>query len=140
MADGGGGGCPRKPQGYTATRSASNTMFAMPAATVTASPSRVFPQSQKSSGIHIAGYGNKLNLTFEEIDSIIQQGKEPGVYMYIYTGGEPLVRKKDLIRVCEKHEDCIFLYFTNATLIDEAFADEMLRVKTLSPLLYSRSG
>ena len=107
---------------------------------MTASPSRVFPQSQKSSGIHIAGYGNKLNLTFEEIDSIIQQGKEPGVYMYIYTGDEPLVRKKDLIRVCEKHEDCIFLYFTNATLIDEAFADEMLRVKTLSPLLYSRSG
>ena len=42
-------------------------------------------------------YGNKLNLTFDEIDSIIAQGKELGVYMYIYTGGEPLVRKKDLI-------------------------------------------
>lgn len=130
---------PGSPKDNTATRSASNTMFVMPAATVTASPSWGL-QSQKSSGIHIAGYGNKLNLTFEEIDSIIQQGKELGVYMYIYTGGEPLVRKKDLIRICEKHEDCIFLYFTNATLIDKAFADEMLRVKTLSPLLYSRSG
>ena len=86
-------------------------------------------------GCWAAEYGNKLNLTFEEIDSIIQQGKELGVYMYIYTGGEPLVRKKDLIRICEKHEDCVFLCFTNATLIDEAFADEMLRVKNFVPAI-----
>ena len=82
-------------------------------------------------GCWAAEYGNKLNLTFDEIDNIIQQGKALGIYMYIYTGGEPLVRKKDIIRLCEKHSDCVFLCFTNATLIDEAFADEMLRVKTL---------
>ena len=86
-------------------------------------------------GCWAAEYGNKLNLTFEEIDSIIQQGKELGIYMYIYTGGEPLVRKKDLIRLCEKHDDCIFLCFTNATLIDEAFAEEMLRVKNFIPAI-----
>ena len=56
------------------------------------------------------------NLSYEEIDDIIRQGKELGVYMYIYTGGEPLVRKADLIRLCEKHDDCLFLCFTNATL------------------------
>lgn len=55
--------------------------------------------------------------------------------MYIYTGGEPLVRKKDLIRLCEAHSDCIFLCFTNATLIDEAFADELLRVKNFIPAI-----
>lgn len=86
-------------------------------------------------GCWAAEYGNKLNLTFEEIDSIIRQGKELGIYMYIYTGGEPLVRKKDLIRLCEKHEDCMFLCFTNATLIDEAFAEEMLRVKNFIPAI-----
>ena len=86
-------------------------------------------------GCWAAEYGNKLNLTFEEIDDIIRQGKELGVYMYIYTGGEPLVRKKDLIRLCEKHDDCVFLSFTNATLIDEAFADEMLRVKNFVPAI-----
>lgn len=47
-------------------------------------------------GCWAAEYGNKLNLTYEEIDDIIRQGKELGVYMYIYTGGEPLVRKKIL--------------------------------------------
>ena len=55
--------------------------------------------------------------------------------MYIYTGGEPLVRKKDLIRLCEKHSDCVFLCFTNGTLIDEAFADEMLRVGNFVPAI-----
>ena len=86
-------------------------------------------------GCWAAEYGNKLNLTFDEIDSIINQGKELGVYMYIYTGGEPLVRKKDLIRLCEKHDDCVFLTFTNGTLIDEKFADDMLRVGNFIPAI-----
>ena len=86
-------------------------------------------------GCWAAEYGNKLNLSYEEIDDIIRQGKELGIYMYIYTGGEPLVRKADLIRLCEKHSDCVFLCFTNATLIDEAFADEMLRVGNFVPAI-----
>lgn len=86
-------------------------------------------------GCWTAEYGNKLNLTFDEIDSIIRQGKEMGVYMYIYTGGEPMVRKADLIKLCEKHSDCQFLTFTNGTLIDEKFADEMLRVKNFIPAI-----
>ena len=86
-------------------------------------------------GCWAAEYGNKLNLTFDEIDDIIRQGKELGVYFYIYTGGEPLVRKDDIIRLCEKHSDCVFLSFTNGTLIDEAFADEMLRVGNFVPAI-----
>ena len=86
-------------------------------------------------GCWAAEYGNKLNLTFDEIDNIIEQGKELGVYIYIYTGGEPLVRKDDLIALCNKHNDCIFLCFTNSTLIDEKFADDMLRVKNFIPAI-----
>ncbi|MGN1344365.1 MAG: radical SAM protein, partial [Traorella sp.] len=86
-------------------------------------------------GCWAAEYGNKLNLSVDEIDHIIQQGKELGIYMYIYTGGEPLVRKKDLIKICEKHNDCVFLCFTNATLIDEEFADDMLRVGNFYPAI-----
>jgi MoaA/NifB/PqqE/SkfB family radical SAM enzyme len=46
-----------------------------------------------------------------------------------------LVRKKDLIRLCEKHNDCVFLSFTNGTLIDESFTEEMLRVKNFVPAI-----
>ena len=84
-------------------------------------------------GCWAAEYGNRLNLTFEELDSIVTQGKELGTYMYIFTGGEPLVRKKDVIALCEKHSDCEFLSFTNGTLIDEDFCRQMLRVKNFVP-------
>jgi MoaA/NifB/PqqE/SkfB family radical SAM enzyme len=86
-------------------------------------------------GCWAAEYGNKLNLSYEELDDIIRQGKELGVMMYIYTGGEPLVRKDDIIKLCEKHNDAMFLSFTNATLIDDKFADEMLRVKNFIPAI-----
>lgn len=86
-------------------------------------------------GCWAAEYGNQLNLSLDTIDSIIQQGKKMGTYMYIYTGGEPLVRKKDLIKICEMHPDCEFLSFTNGTLIDEEFCEEMLRVKNFVPAI-----
>ncbi|MGN0295032.1 MAG: radical SAM protein [Lachnospiraceae bacterium] len=82
-------------------------------------------------GCWAAEYGHKLNLTFDELDSIITQGKELGIYYYMYTGGEPLVRKKDIIRLCEKHSDCMFHAFTNGTLVDEEFCQEMKRVGNL---------
>ena len=86
-------------------------------------------------GCWAAEYGNKMNLSPETWDSIIEQGKQMGVGMFIYTGGEPMVRKKEIIRMCEKHSDCMFLSFTNGTLIDEEFADEMLRVKNFIPAI-----
>ena len=86
-------------------------------------------------GCWAAEYGNKLNLSLETIDSIIRQGKEMGTYMYIYTGGEPLVRKEDLMKICEMHPNCAFLAFTNGSLIDEEFCNEMLRVKNFVPAI-----
>ena len=89
----------------------------------------------KCKGCWAAEYGNSLNLSYKQIDDIISQGKELGIYFYIFTGGEPLVRKKDILKICEKHNDCEFLIFTNSTLIDEEFIDEMLRLKNIVPAI-----
>lgn len=86
-------------------------------------------------GCWAAEYGDRLNMDIDTLDDIIKQGKEMGTYMYIYSGGEPLVKKKDIIKLCEKHDDCVFLAFTNGTLIDEDFAKEMLRVKNFIPAI-----
>ena len=86
-------------------------------------------------GCWAAEYGHKLNLSYEEIDDIINQGVALGVHIYIYTGGEPLVRKHDLIRLCKAHPDCSFLCFTNATLIDEDFCQDLLRVSNFVPAI-----
>lgn len=86
-------------------------------------------------GCWAAEYGNRMNLTYEEMDNIVCQGIELGTYVYLFTGGEPLVRKKDIMRLCEAHPDCVFSSFTNGTLIDEAFAEEMLRVRNFMPAI-----
>jgi len=82
-------------------------------------------------GCWAAEYGNKLNLSYDELSSVINQGKELGVYFYMFTGGEPLVRKKDIIKLCKEHRECQFLAFTNGTLVDEDFCQEMKRVGNL---------
>ena len=66
------------------------------------------------------------------MDKICTQGKELGVYTYLMTGGEPLVRKADILKLAEKHNDCYFHIFTNSTLIDQAFCDEVKRLGNLS--------
>ena len=89
----------------------------------------------KCIGCWASEYGNKLNLDFETLDSIVRQGKELGISVYLFSGGEPLVAKDRIIKLCEAHPDCLFVSFTNGTLIDEDFAKEMLRVKNFIPTI-----
>ena len=79
-------------------------------------------------GCWAAEYGNKLNLSYEVMDKIVTEGKELGIHAYLFTGGEPLIRKDDIIKLCEKHQDVAFHAFTNGTLIDQKFCDDLLRV------------
>jgi MoaA/NifB/PqqE/SkfB family radical SAM enzyme len=82
-------------------------------------------------GCWSAEYGHKMNLTFEEMDRIVTEGKQIGVYFYMMTGGEPLVRKADVLKLCRKHKDCIFGAFTNGTLVDEQFCKDLKEVRNL---------
>ncbi len=91
--------------------------------------------NMKCKGCWASEYGHNQSLTFEELDDIIEQGKKLGIFFYMYTGGEPLMRKDDLIKLCEKHRECYFVAFTNGTLIDEKFADEIARVGNFSVTL-----
>ncbi|MCR4842666.1 MAG: radical SAM protein [Eubacterium sp.] len=77
-------------------------------------------------------YGRKNNLSFEDMDKIVTQGKELGTYLYMLTGGEPLVRKKDILRLAEKHNDAEFAIFDNSTLIDDDFCKEVVRLGNIT--------
>ncbi len=79
----------------------------------------------KCTGCWAAEYKKTDSMDYNLLDRIIREGKELGIYMYIYSGGEPLVRKKDLVQLARKHNDCMFLAFTNGTLIDDELAAEM---------------
>ncbi|NLM65332.1 MAG: radical SAM protein [Firmicutes bacterium] len=79
-------------------------------------------------GCWAAEYDRHSNLSYEDMDSICRQGKELGIHFYIFSGGEPLVRANDIIRLCEAHQDCFFMAFTNGTLVTDELCEEMLRV------------
>ena len=86
----------------------------------------------KCKGCWSAEYGHKSNLTLDEMRSIINQCTELGTHFYMLTGGEPLIRKKDIITLCRENPDCAFLAYTNATLIDQELCDEIRSVGNLA--------
>lgn len=80
-------------------------------------------------------YGHKNSMSYEDMDKIVTQGKELGTYLYFMTGGEPTVRKADILKLAEKHNDCMFGLFSNSTLIDDAFCQKIVELGNITFLL-----
>lgn len=80
----------------------------------------------KCKGCWAAEYGYKSNLTLDEMRRVISECKELGTHFFMYTGGEPLIRKNDLITLAKENQDCIFLAYTNGTLVDDEFCEELV--------------
>jgi MoaA/NifB/PqqE/SkfB family radical SAM enzyme len=83
-------------------------------------------------GCYAGDYGKDLELTSEEIDSILTQMKEMGVYFAVISGGEPFF-KKDIFDIFRKHSDMAFLVFTHGGLIDEAMVEKLIEVGNVMP-------
>ena len=62
---------------------------------------------------------------------MVTEAKELGIHGFVLTGGEPTVRKKDIFKLAQKHNDCGFMLFTNGTLVDQEFCDEMKKSKNI---------
>lgn len=84
-------------------------------------------------GCWAAEYGKNLSLSYETLASIVEQGKKLGTFVYLFSGGEPLMRKSDIIKLCKANPDCAFLSFTNGTLVDEEFVEQIAEVGNFVP-------
>ncbi len=91
--------------------------------------------NKKCKGCWSAEYGHKQNLSLKEMENVIGQANELGTHVFMFTGGEPFIRKDDIFKLCENHPDCVFLTFTNATLIDEKCCENIKRVGNLTPVV-----
>ncbi len=80
-------------------------------------------------------YGHKVKLSFEEMDKIVTEGKELGVYLYMMTGGEPMCAKNDILKLCEKHNDCFFAAYSNSTFITEELCQKIVELGNLTFML-----
>ncbi len=83
-------------------------------------------------GCWAADYQKNSNLSYEKLDELFTDAQKIGVVQIIMSGGEPLMRKNDIIRLCEKHRKLTFGLFTNATLIDEKFVEDLVRIGNLN--------
>lgn len=78
--------------------------------------------------------GGKKALSLEQLDGILRVCKQEGSYFFGILGGEPLMYK-GLLDVLEKHPDCYFQLFTNATLLTEDLAFRLKRMGNVTPLI-----
>ncbi len=87
----------------------------------------------KCTGCWAAEYGHTKQLSYEDMDKLITEAEALGTHAFLMTGGEPLIRKDDIIKLCEAHPYSHFHCFTNGTLIDDAFCKEAVRVANFTP-------
>ena len=93
-----------------------------------------------SCNLHCTGcwardYEKNVNLSFDKLDELCTDAQKIGVLQIIFSGGEPLMRKKDILKLAERHRKLTFGMFTNGTLIDEAFAESMARLGNLNAFI-----
>lgn len=85
-------------------------------------------------GCYAGYYKKNFELTFDEIDSVLNQAKEMGIYFCVVSGGEPLFHK-DIFRMFEKHNDVIFHMYTNGSLIDEKTCQRLAETGNVIPAI-----
>lgn len=83
-------------------------------------------------GCYAGDYGKSLELTLDELDSILLQMKEMGVYFAVISGGEPFYMQ-GIFDIFKKHSDMAFLVFTHGGLIDEQMVQKLIEVGNVMP-------
>ncbi len=78
-------------------------------------------------------------LTWSILDRLMTEAKQLwGVPLFVLSGGEPLMYRsegKSILDLVEKHSDCLFLMFTNGTLLSREVVARLARLGNLTPAL-----
>ena len=87
-----------------------------------------------------ASAGNKnAKLSWGMLDRIIDEARRLwDIKLVVFSGGEPFNYKsggKDILDIAFKYPDCLFLVFTNGTLIDKKLALRIAQCKNITPAL-----
>ena len=88
----------------------------------------------KCYGCYAGNYDKTEELSFDDVDSIIRQAKEMGIYLIVFSGGEPF-SWKPLMRIFEKHKDCFFQVYTSGLLLDDPTVDRLAKMSYVSPAI-----
>jgi len=73
-------------------------------------------------------------ISFDEMNTLIENAKKHGNSFFGILGGEPFMHP-DLLRILAAHPDCYFQIFTNGHFITDKVAAEMRRIGNATPLI-----
>jgi MoaA/NifB/PqqE/SkfB family radical SAM enzyme len=74
-------------------------------------------------------------MTPEVLSSIVDQAAKLGVSVIVVAGGEPLVRKDEILCTAQAHPEILFPVFTNGLLIDETIAGAIAKCRNIVPVI-----
>ncbi|MDI6871710.1 MAG: radical SAM protein [Bacillota bacterium] len=76
----------------------------------------------RCTGCWAGDYRRTDDLELDLLRRILDEARPLGVHLIVVSGGEPLVRKGDLLTWAREYPDFVFHVFTNGTLLDREFA------------------
>lgn len=87
----------------------------------------------RCTGCYAGNYSKKDDIPFEEVDRIIGEARDLGIYYIVVLGGEPFFYDK-MLDLYEKYNDVMFTPFTNGSLFDEKLADRIKKLGNVFPM------
>lgn len=87
----------------------------------------------RCTGCYAANYDKKDDIPKEEVDRIVKEARDLGIYYIVVLGGEPFFNKY-MLDIYEKYNDVMFTPFTNGTLFDEELADRLQKLGNVMPM------
>lgn len=87
----------------------------------------------RCTGCYAANYSKKDDIPSEDVDKIIKEAREMGIYYIVVLGGETFFNEY-MLDIYEKYDDMYFMPFTNGTLFDEKLADKLVELGNVMPV------
>jgi len=85
-------------------------------------------------GCYAKDYPRNDEIPMEIIEKMFSDAEKWGVFMFVITGGEPLMRE-GIINTIGKHQKLLFLMITNGTLMDNDIAKEIADAGNIIPVV-----
>ncbi|WP_234122921.1 radical SAM protein [Clostridium hydrogenum] len=85
-------------------------------------------------GCYASSFSKKDDIPPEEVERIIGEARDLGIYYIIILGGEPFFNDY-LLDIYEKYDDIMFTPFTSGLLLNDKIADRLKKCGNVIPML-----
>lgn len=87
----------------------------------------------RCTGCYAANYSKKDDIPNKDIDRLIREARDMGIYYIVVLGGETFINNY-MLDIYKKYNDMYFMPFTNGTLFDEKLADKLVDLGNVMPM------